>query len=850
MDRGMTDPQAQHDAPPAPASVRPDALRVVLFGMPDAGKSSLLGALAQAAQTQERDLGGRLTDLSRGLGELQHRLYEERPRETLQEIVPYPVAFEPLDGPKPDPSRREEAVLVDCDGRTANDILTRHRAAAAASSDGLAGAVATADALVLVVDAGASLAQVDADLSEFVRFLRFFRRERGERSDVGGLPVFLVLSKCDLLAQPTDTPAAWAERIEARKAEVGRRFREFLDDPGDGEGDRPFGDLDLEVTATAVKRPALAGSPAQPREPWGVAELFRRALSAARGFRERHGESQRRLLWTVAWSVALVGGMAAFAVGLLFNRQSIRPVALTAKVESYRAREGLTASVRLSEPLQRKIGELSDLANDLEFPKLAPDLQDYLRERLQELEAYRDYKERLQMVRAPADARSVEELTELERRLRDDLAPPPPFQSDWRQTEAVVLRDKWLDDIKALRKSASEVEDWYRQLTQRGNRPLLFADRTAENAPLPWATWQDGVEALLREAAQPPFRRGDPLRGSHNLPGFPAVTYATVLSFPSVDQARSAWDKVRQRLERLRDLTQALGLGGDTGRPAVLKLPEPPRFTAEQARKVLQSLKQDYPRYAEWTLADLPDVAAPEVRQAARVSFHRAIRAGQAVVLQHFRQVAPDGKVTPQHWLAVADWLPAAPELRDWRELANLLLRLSDENAEDPVTALAAFLRRDHFELELRSVRLAIPDDLKNQHFRPYGPFVVYVQDAERNVHRLMFRPDGDGTRDPRRRLTTYSFAVEGQGTLTVRPADVVWADVPLRDATGREWKLSWWANGGRSAQYQFERLALPPRLHPADQKIESGDLADGVTLTPIPERGLPHVPDLMPDVR
>ena len=30
------------------------ALRIVLFGMPDAGKSSLLGALAQAAQVQAR----------------------------------------------------------------------------------------------------------------------------------------------------------------------------------------------------------------------------------------------------------------------------------------------------------------------------------------------------------------------------------------------------------------------------------------------------------------------------------------------------------------------------------------------------------------------------------------------------------------------------------------------------------------------------------------------------------------------------------------------------------------------------------------------------------------------------
>src|SRR5437867_13364665 len=73
-----------------------EALRLVLFGMPAAGKSSLLGALAQAAQTQEHILNGRLVDRSQGLIELQRRLYEEQPRETLEEVAPYPISLEPL----------------------------------------------------------------------------------------------------------------------------------------------------------------------------------------------------------------------------------------------------------------------------------------------------------------------------------------------------------------------------------------------------------------------------------------------------------------------------------------------------------------------------------------------------------------------------------------------------------------------------------------------------------------------------------------------------------------------------------------------------------------------------------
>src|SRR5437667_6622104 len=108
----------------APSLVRLDrsALRIVLFGMPAAGKSSLLGALAQAAQTQEHLLNGRLKDLSGGLAELNERLYGNHPQATVEEIVPYPVAFENLEK-----SGGDSFVLVDCDGRVANDLLTARR---------------------------------------------------------------------------------------------------------------------------------------------------------------------------------------------------------------------------------------------------------------------------------------------------------------------------------------------------------------------------------------------------------------------------------------------------------------------------------------------------------------------------------------------------------------------------------------------------------------------------------------------------------------------------------------------------------------------------------------------------
>ncbi|MFL5339183.1 MAG: hypothetical protein ACJ8F7_03365 [Gemmataceae bacterium] len=821
-------------APP----VDPQALRIVLFGMPDAGKSSLLGALAQAAQTQERVLQGRLTDSSHGLAELQRRVYDEKPRETLEEIVPYPVTYEPFVGQKPDPTRRQSAVLYDCDGRAANEILTRRRDLGDAAGK-LGDAILRADALILVVDAAATAEQIESDFGEFTKFLEFFERQRGRRSDVGGLPVYLVLAKCDLLRKPGEPLATWAEHIEERKKDVLARFKEFVDD----EGPTVFGSIDLEVAATAVRRPVAPSAPPS-REPLGVAELFRHCLQEATDYRQRAVRSQRRLTLTVGGVVAAAVLLAGGATGLYMTHDQLKQSPLAAAVEGYRAREGRTAAERLSEPLQRKVSELSGIQQNPEFEKLPQDLKEFVNQRLGELIAYRKYREQLYEVRPPGDLRSLEELNQLEAQLRDRYAPPADYAEEWRGADAVLLRERWLGDIAAVRSAANEMDNWFGELRAEAARLLYLSDRPGERTALPWPVWHEQLGKLLAQADSPPHRPTDRLPNPKSAKQ--ALTYETVYKLSEVSRSQRDWEEDRQKLLTLRDITQALGLVPETAeRRALLRVPDPP--TADDIHDRVEALKRQYPRSAEWAVSRLPDAVAPDIRAAARASYDRMVEFGRGIVHRALMQRAPDGVETHARWLAVTEWLPEAPELRDWRELAVVLQRLMSNQPEDPVAALATFLKEPSFNLKFSGLRLHVPDDAPAPSLRPDGNLtIIHLVGDARTVLAFVSR---SSNHDPVRRVTTFSFVPEGLDRLTFTPGDQLWAELNLRDADSSRWKMSWLQSRSYGA-YSFERLVRTPRLYPADEPdAYRGVLPKGVYLTITPENGVPRVPDLLPTV-
>src|SRR5262249_17090824 len=219
------------------------------------------------------------------------------------------------------------------------------------------------------------LPQMDTDFVEFVHFLRLLERSRGERSEVGGLPVFLVLTKCDLLAESTDTPAKWLERIAERTKLVHDRFQLFLTRQQEAGDPLPFGQIDFHMNATAVKRPALADVAAKPREPYGVAELFRQCLDAAREFRTRRYRSSRLLLWTAGGAGVVIAGMLGLAIALIggMGQNERRPGALETRIESFQSTDGESPAERFRGNLgnlEQKLALLEEFKRDPEFANL------------------------------------------------------------------------------------------------------------------------------------------------------------------------------------------------------------------------------------------------------------------------------------------------------------------------------------------------------------------------------------------------------------------------------------------------------------------------------------------------
>jgi hypothetical protein len=535
----------------------------------------------------------------------------------------------------------------------------------------------------------------------------------------------------------------------------------------------------------------------------------------------------------------LLGSAISFAIH--GKHQETAPE-LQAKVENLRSDlDGKTPSQRLkggTRELDREIAELTEIKNHPTFAQVRPDLRDFVEDRLKELQEYEDYQRRVRAVH-PSEAANLRDLDAAEKALKE-LAPP---HEDWKETETARFRRDRLEEADVMRAAVAQAEAWYTELREDGEALRTFRRRAPEPNPkaIDWRWWQGQCSALLTRADKPPFSKDKPLRAGSPTWG------ESVLRFPSVVEAQSAWETTRQGLNRLLDISAALGLGLMVDRPPLLVFTSG-TLTPDECGKRLEQLKKAYPDFEKtFRLTDVPEAAIPDIQQAARGNYDNPSqktglrRTGQEFVLRRLEKTPGEGE-TRQRWAEVRTWLQSGPEeLRDWRVLARVLRRLFDPNVKeiDPVTELAAFLGEDQFEIHFRRLTLKIPRDLG---VHPSGPLVVHHDNTE-----FKLTQDGESSYDVQTRLTTFTFRPADAVSFTFRPGDQVWASLPLKkDGDDRKWAFNWVR--GRSSLYQFESLALGAELT-ADGQPATAKYFEEITLSDNSERPVPRLPDLLPVV-
>lgn len=808
-----------------------DAVEIVLLGLTDSGKSSLLGALSRCSEVQERLMQGRLTDLTNNLRSLRQSPNGNETAASFAELNAYLIRFEPFTDGRPDATRSTDFVLIDPSGRQASELIASQNGLPQKLTQGKLGThLAQADTVLLILDASAPDSWIDAGFNEFLQYLRQFRLHRGQETDVAGLPVFLVMTKCDLLARPRDSLAVWIERVEARKEEAVQRFEEILRE----QHDPAFGSIKFSAHATAVRFPELTNLQTQRDEPCGVAELFRDVTAAARDHHDQRQLSSFRLRHLLLILGVVVAFLIGFAAVLTLKRTLFKPSELVAALTAFRDDEGAPPAGHLSEPLAQRIDQLQTIKRDPQFSRFDDADRTFVTDRLDELQKFRDFSTRVRSVRLPAAARDLEELDGIEKQLRYDMAIPERWQAAWSATSPGQRRERMLQQIPVMRSAAKRVTEAYERQRQQLDRLFVFADRGPNGERLPWQIWAQRVDKQLAAADDPPLNPDDriPDWPSHETERPPNMAIPLAL----LDMAREQ-QRVKAAAERLaafRDITQVLGLT-HTSNPNLRVGNE---FSIDQAPALLSSFRFAYPRSASWSSVDIPDVAMQEVKQAARQCYEQLLTPARSTIANLLVE-AGDVQNPLQ---SVTGRAAALPAFKAWNELAQIVTKLMGINS-DPLAELEKFAIQTEYSITIQELTMTLPADLPGGPFLPNGSWTLHLEGARGVAQKRILRPV-----EPIEAGKPWRFRAEDVKSLVYRPGESLWAEVNIRDAGGKDWVLSWVGFPQLNRRYQFDRLNRAPRLHRLDEKPEAGKFVLDVKLDFQPPGGVPRLPDLVPD--
>ena len=292
---------------------------------------------------------------------------------------------------------------------------------------------------------------------------------------------------------------------------------------------------------------------------------------------------------------------------------------------------------RLNAPekeLALRAGRLQRVVDDPGFGSLPSDEQNFVLDRLDEVNQYRALLAKIPLPRALMELRTLSAL----RKLRDDVKQLSP-RPEWADTDAVRRRVERLADLDALEDAVLAVQGRFRTDTDRAATLLDFKDLG------PGPAWLDEARKLLatdRNAGVVP---------ADHIPGSTVLTYGTALAFDDVAGDRQAWEKQRGNLTAVRNLVAALGLGGPgIDPPPVLAFPE--GFTLEQARERAAQLKKNYPHAgADFSLDALPPAIRKQVIGEARRSWENLLHPARALAAQK--------GAASEDWDHVRSWLRA-----------------------------------------------------------------------------------------------------------------------------------------------------------------------------------------------
>ncbi len=243
--------------------------------------------------------------------------------------------------------------------------------------------------------------------------------------------------------------------------------------------------------------------------------------------------------WALAGGTGLLVAFAAAGFYLLTSRS----ISLEDRIKAFRAAEnGTTASASAvyADPI-KTIAELEAFQADPRFARLPEEPKEYVQTRLNTFKAYLDYKEKLDRVPDPMDARTSEQLLEIKEQLSQLTVPSE--HDEWRASPAGKRQAEWLSDASSLENAVTVTKTGYDRLTEAG-RKVILKDQDAPGLPL-------RAKKVLNMAAEVPDPRK---RKDETIPGSNRITYDVVLRMESVAGALAQWEEIRPKLAKLAEL--------------------------------------------------------------------------------------------------------------------------------------------------------------------------------------------------------------------------------------------------------------------------------------------------------